>query len=675
MSLLMKRVNLIFLCLIMLASAQIARAQHLSSARGVAVGAFTNFTNDINSIDWNPACLIYIKDWEFNATNFITTSGPAGITLQSIGVGKKFFNNHSAAIRYSPGSVLEFIIPTTLSIIDTNGNSITTKFDKKISFIQSYSLGYGYHLTDKLSLGFSARFIDTKVSDTKYFTESGVIQSQITNYDASLWTMDAGSIYKFNKFFTIGLVFKNLIRIREQDLREEMRDFQLNLVKHVRLGFSYEQNDNFKLGVEIDSKKKIRFGSEWLPVNWIAIRNGYYSSKISDLKLEAVSAGLGFKFKPFEIDLSFLKYIDNTLRSGKIDINTFKTFSLADLEYTPFTPDRVTLSVKINLGRSKEIITRIEYVELFNEVFPSSYQVYAFRPLGKARVRNVSTKPINAKVSFYVDGVMNIPTESKPYTINPNEVLEIPFFAVFNDVINSVKKFSIFDGTVFVHAEPADEYDDRYQTRVFIRGRNDWDGDVMLLRYFNTPSDPEVLRFSRTYLEKYKESVDTVDSALMKFMQAKIIFNELSNYVRYVHDPKLSRDYVQYPAETINLRGGDCDDLTVCYSSLLASVGISTAFIDVVPPNNPASSHIYLIFDTDIEAANTALISDNSKRFIIRKNNNGVETVWIPIETTVISKGFIDAWETGAAEYFQDVTINNGLIKGWVKVVDLPTGF
>ncbi len=659
----------------MVVSIQIARAQHLSSARGIGVGAFTNFTTDINSIDWNPAGLIYIKDWEFNITNFIPTSHPAKLSLQSIGIGKNIFNDHSAAVRYSPGSVLEFIIPTTLSIIDTNGNSITTKFDKKISFNQSYSLGYGYQITDELSLGFSARFIDTKVSDTKYITDSGVIQSQIVNYAASLWTMDAGSIYRFNEFLTAGLVFKNLIRIREQDLKEEMLDFQLNPIKYVRLGLSYEGDDNFKPGFDIDSEKKIRFGFEWLPIKWFVIRNGYYSSKISDLKLEAISAGLGLKYSQFEIDLSFLRYIDNTLRSGKIDINNIKTFSFTDLEYTRFTPDRVSLSVKINLGKAKETFTRIEYVELFNEVYPSSYQIYAFRPLGKARVRNVATKPINVKVSFYVDEVMNLPTESKPYTINPNEVLEIPFFAVFNDVINSVTKFSVFDGTVFVKAKPTDEYDDRYQTRIFVRGRNDWDGDVMLLRYFNTPSDPEVLRFSRTSLKKYKESIDTVNSTLMKFMQAKIIFNELANYVQYVHDPKLSRDYVQYPAETINLRGGDCDDLTVCYSSLLVSVGISTAFIDVIPPNNPTNSHIYLMFDTEIEAANSALISNNSKRFIIRKNNDGVETVWIPIEPTLISEGFNNAWETGAAEYFQDVTINNGLINGWVKVVDLPVGF
>src|SRR5258707_9507574 len=45
-----------------------------------------------------------------------------------------------------------------------------------------------------------------------------------------------------------------------------------------------------------------------------------------------------------------------------------------------------------------------------------------------------------------------------------------------------------------------------------------------------------------------------------------------------------------YPAETLQLNGGDCDDMSVCYSSLLASIGISTAFIDVIPPERPERS-------------------------------------------------------------------------------------
>ena len=139
----------------------------------------------------------------------------------------------------------------------------------------------------------------------------------------------------------------------------------------------------------------------------------------------------------------------------------------------------------------------------------------------------------------------------------------------------------------------------------------------------------------------------------------------------YVNDPKLTQDYVQYPSETLSLNGGDCDDMAVSYATLLASVGISTAFVDVVPPEKPDQAHIYMIFDTGIAPEFSNTISDNPKRFVIRKNEDGHESVWIPVETTVIRKGFEEAWRAGADEYFQDVEVNSGLIKGWVHVVNV----
>jgi hypothetical protein len=120
----------------------------------------------------------------------------------------------------------------------------------------------------------------------------------------------------------------------------------------------------------------------------------------------------------------------------------------------------------------------------------------------------------------------------------------------------------------------------------------------------------------------------------------------------------------------LQLNGGDCDDMSVCYSSLLASVGISTAFIDVVPPERPKESHIYMMFDTGIDAKHAHIIGDNPKRYVIRKNESGKEIAWIPIETTFLTKGFHEAWATGANEYFDDVELNLGIVKGWVKLVD-----
>ncbi len=48
----------------------------------------------------------------------------------------------------------------------------------------------------------------------------------------------------------------------------------------------------------------------------------------------------------------------------------------------------------------------------------------------------------------------------------------------------------------------------------------------------------------------------------------------------YVSDPRASVEYVQFPEQTFELKGGDCDDLSVAYCSILESVGIQTALVD-----------------------------------------------------------------------------------------------
>jgi hypothetical protein len=138
-----------------------------------------------------------------------------------------------------------------------------------------------------------------------------------------------------------------------------------------------------------------------------------------------------------------------------------------------------------------------------------------------------------------------------------------------------------------------------------------------------------------------------------------------------VNDPKASKDRVQFPSETLALRWGDCDDMTVCFSSLLSSVGINTAFVDAVPPQRPDDAHIFMMFDTEVPASQAKLVSDNPKRYVIRKNERGEETVWLPVETTAITQGFQKAWEVGAREYFDYVEVGLGVVRGWVRLVDL----
>ena len=128
---------------------------------------------------------------------------------------------------------------------------------------------------------------------------------------------------------------------------------------------------------------------------------------------------------------------------------------------------------------------------------------------------------------------------------------------------------------------------------------------------------------------------------------------------------------MQYPNETLRLHGGDCDDMTAAFATLLSSIGIPVAFVDVVPPDRPADGHIYLMFDTGIPVERSSLISNNPKRFVIRPDDHGRQTVWIPVEATAITGGFDAAWDAGAKEYYDDVEIHFGLAHGWVRVVDL----
>jgi hypothetical protein len=156
-----------------------------------------------------------------------------------------------------------------------------------------------------------------------------------------------------------------------------------------------------------------------------------------------------------------------------------------------------------------------------------------------------------------------------------------------------------------------------------------------------------------------------------QFVKARTVIAAFAGKLQYVNDPRLSADFVQYPSETLTQRGGDCDDMTVCFASLLSSIGIPTAFVDVIPPGHPEQSHIYLLFDTGVEPRFGSSIAGNPKRFVVRRNPQGKETVWIPIETTVVAQGFEEAWSSGAQRYFDDVEIGLGLAHGWVRIVDV----
>ena len=647
-----------------------AFGQHLTSARGSALGAFTALSDDIASIDWNPAGLVSIRDWDLTASSYAAFRRDVpltGISLYSAATAKRFLDAHVVAAAYSPGMNLVFDVPSSVTFPD---NNTKIDYDERITYREQYALGYGYQITPTVGLGVSARYREQLVSDTKLLTENGTPGRIVAvDYAASAWNIDVGLNWKPEGDWSFGAVAKNLFRLTESELPETVVNWGLRNVKSLRLGAAYRASPTTTVAFDFDTQAQGGVGSEWLVGERWALRQGVLFGGTSTQFIAGLSGGVGFSYGPAKINLSYVHFLN---RRSQPTVQEFIDRGVQDLGYNAFTPSQITLSAVISLGRTRDVWAKIEYVQILSEVYPSSYQALANRPLGKAKVKNISSRPILAKVSFFVDQYMDSPTETpRAEYIEPNAEKEIFLYAIFNDAIKFVPSMVLRAAEVFVKASPAEDYDDKSQTRLIIRGRNDWDGDALSLRYFVTPADPDIMRFTRLVMSQNKDTMAAAPKQLEKFRSARLLFDEFASRLTYVNDPKASKDRVQFPSETLALRGGDCDDMTVCFSSLLSSVGISVAFIDVVPPQRLDDAHIFMMFDTEVPASQATLVSDNPKRYVIRKNERGEETVWVPVETTAITEGFQKAWEVGAKEYFDDVEVGLGAVRGWVKLVDL----
>ena len=528
-------------------------------------------------------------------------------------------------------------------------------------------------MTPTVGLGISARYREQMVTARQIvFDQGSGARIRTDDYTANAWNIDLGLLWKPDDEWSFGAVAKNLFRLTESELPEAVLPYGLRNIKTLRIGAAYHPTRSATFAFDLDTKAMGGVGSEWALNDQWRLRQGIWFGGKGERFLAGISAGVGFTYGPATINLSYAHFLDQSSRTNPT-LQQFLDKGVQDLGYNIFTPNQLSLSTSIALGRTRDTWAKIEYVQILSEVYPSSYHVHAYRPLGKARVKNVSTKPIEARVSFFVEQYMDQPTETRSYYIEPNTEIDVPFTAIFNEAIRFVPSMVLRAADVFVKSSPAEEYDDKSQTRLIIRGRNDWDGDALSLRYFVTPEDPDILRFSRNALSQQKDSLAGGSRQLEKFRAARTLFNEFASRLTYVNDPKATKDRVQFPSETLALRGGDCDDMTVCYSSLLASIGVSTAFIDVVPPQRPDNGHIYLMFDTEVPVKQAGLISDNPKRYVVRKNERGEETVWLPVETTAITEGFTRAWEQGAKEYFDEVEVGLGVVRGWVRLVDVLT--
>jgi tetratricopeptide (TPR) repeat protein len=190
-----------------------------------------------------------------------------------------------------------------------------------------------------------------------------------------------------------------------------------------------------------------------------------------------------------------------------------------------------------------------------------------------------------------------------------------------------------------------------------------WDDDRKAAA-FVTPKEPAVLVFSNNInavlkgrtnraIDKNLQTAMALHDAL-RIYGISYVSNPLTPYAVTSQD-KAIVDTLKFPRQTFEYRSGDCSDLSILYSALMESVQIETAFITI-------PGHIFMAFALRATPEEIRASFSQTDELIFR-----FEKVWIPIEVTEREKGFMDAWQTGAREWRDNLSKNQA---GFYRIHD-----
>lgn len=130
-----------------------------------------------------------------------------------------------------------------------------------------------------------------------------------------------------------------------------------------------------------------------------------------------------------------------------------------------------------------------------------------------------------------------------------------------------------------------------------------------------------------------------------KEYQVNRIYRNIVDDYSYYSDPR-TRDYIQPPFETIALRGGDCEDLSILLCSLLENVGIRTYLVltddhayclasgvDMDKLKSYAEQSLLQKMADDYNAKNggNTMVAENGKLYTVKEEH----------ETTTIKGGYV----------------------------------
>lgn len=621
----------------------------------------------LNSIESNPSNYSNLKDWGIELTYGGEFANSTTSNLYLLSLSKRI-GHSNFSLRYTPGYQKDFIFNSGESIIlnDSSTQTLSSKFIYK----EIFGFGYSYQITDKLSFGFTTRLFNQEFNNEvvePVFSDSLFFNLKTETEKINFWKTDFGINFSPVENISFSVASINLIDVSSKTDITSNSAYEIRRPKGVLIGayispikqisfnFLYETTQSFMAGIE--GTFDLPNGSIGLSVT--AMHDKYQSPYIAGM-LPAIS----YQSKVFGITLSGVKYFrdKNTTQSFSV----FENEGIRNILNNRYSFDKVTLTITFRLNTITEEKAKILSIEIVQEIFPAFEDNYLDKPFALGRVVNKTDKKIRIKPSSKIIGFNRDIIYSPSVSITAYDTVEVPFYTIVPDTYsNKQNKVSYAD---FYISTRNNETDDKLQKPILINKINAWDGKVFHLKEFIKKDQNYLMKYAKEILSENKSKLDTIVYFLTTFYKAKILFNNLFKKFVYVADPNATSDFVQFPKQTINLKGGDCDDLSVLYSAVLESVGIQTALIDYKPEKG--LGHVNLLFNTELSPRRAKWITDNDSKYFIRKNSKGKDQVWIAIETTSLT-GFMKAWDLGIEKFNNEAINKLGLAKGKVEIVDI----
>lgn len=602
-----------------------------------------------------------LKDWGIMIDAGVQSGSQGSGQLYALSLAKKS-GNHSLLLRYSPGYIREFSLVKSDQYFSGTGGSYLTAL---LQYRELFGAGYGYSITDDLTAGIILRNFSRKTEDNSV----GVVFTQDTLYliseketvTQSRWQFDVSAEYKIWPELSVNFSSHNMYLI-SQEPEGDLYNFSDAVtisagidwrpLRSLNSSFSFESDGSMLAGIWWNTsagKIHITTGSGWF----------YDRSSSAVSGFQPVAA-----FRYGSAGLSLGGTIYTKTRAGSQE--EFEKNKVSSLINDGYSGSRFTLSLQYFLETRSSGNILVEDITILENIYTSLPGEYADRPFASALIRNLSETAVTVRAASAIQGYHTQKIFSPAVKIPAGDTLRVPVYTLITAGHTEKKTIMAQAGFYFFTGDEGEPEEEMFKP-VLLYGINSWNGKTKDLNYFIGRDIQELGSIAKKIIAD-SAGLAADNTAARQFSYIKGLFQNMIKGLNYVSDPLATSDYVQFPLETIQVRGGDCDDLSVLFAALFESIGIETALIDYSA--SPGLRHVTVLVNTGLYPEEAHLITSNEKKYFIKRDIYGEERVWIPLEVTEF-RGFNDSWEAGAERFSREAVQELGLVKGTVTLIDV----